>query len=116
LWAYQNTFIDPDIVFFQSRTIELVMITILGGLGTVAGPIVGATVLYWLRDIIWANFLDFHLIVQGLVLILLVLFVPEGIMGIIGDPDSTSLGRLWKRHFGEKEEDEQPVVTTEVQP
>lgn len=116
LWAYQNTFIDPDIVFFESRTIELVMMTILGGLGTVAGPVVGATVLYWLRDIIWANFLDYHLIVQGVMLILIVLFVPEGIMGIIGDPDATSLGRLWKKHFGEKEEDAQPKTTTEVQP
>ncbi|MCO5182499.1 MAG: branched-chain amino acid ABC transporter permease [Anaerolineae bacterium] len=115
LWAYQNTFIDPDIVFFESRTIELVMMTILGGLGTVAGPVVGATVLYWLRDIIWANFLDYHLIVQGIMLILIVLFVPEGIMGIIGDPDSTSLGRLWKKHFGQGEETEQPTTTTEVQ-
>ncbi|MCO5207337.1 MAG: branched-chain amino acid ABC transporter permease [Anaerolineae bacterium] len=115
LWAYQNTFIDPDIVFFESRTIELVMMTILGGLGTVAGPVVGATVLYWLRDIIWANFLDYHLIVQGIMLILIVLFVPEGIMGIIGDPDSTSLGRLWKKHFGQGEETEQPATTTEVQ-
>lgn len=114
LWAYQNTFIDPDIVFFDSRTIDLVMMTILGGLGTVAGPVVGATVLFWLRDIIWANFLDFHLIVQGVLLILIVLFVPEGIMGTLGDPDATSLGRLWKKYFGKQEEEEQPVAT-EVQ-
>ena len=56
MWAYQNTFIDPDVVFFESRTVELVMMTMLGGLGTVAGPVIGATVIYWLRDILWANF------------------------------------------------------------
>jgi branched-chain amino acid transport system permease protein len=99
LWAYQNTFIDPDIVFFEERTVELVMMTMLGGLGTVAGPVIGASSIYWLRDVVWANFLDYHLIVQGLLLILIVLFLPEGIMGTLGDRSSTSLGRLWGRYF-----------------
>jgi branched-chain amino acid transport system permease protein len=104
MWAFQNTFIDPDVVFFEDRTVELVMMTMLGGLGTVAGPVIGATVIYWLRDIVWANFLDYHLIVQGVLLILIVLFVPEGIMGTLGDRSSTSLGRLWGRYLGEGED------------
>lgn len=99
LWAYQNTFIDPDVVFFESRTIELVMMTMLGGLGTVAGPVIGAATIYWLRDVVWANFLQYHLIVQGVLLIGIVLFVPEGIMGTLGDRSGTSLGRLWGRYF-----------------
>ncbi len=103
LWAYQNTFIDPDIVFFESRTVELVMMVMLGGLGTVAGPVVGATVLYWLRDILWANLLQFHLIAQGILLILIVLFVPEGIVGSLGDKTGTSLGRLWGKYFSDTE-------------
>ena len=103
LWAYQNTFIDPDIVFFESRTVELVMMVMLGGLGTVAGPIVGATVLYWLRDVLWANLLQFHLIAQGILLILIVLFVPEGIVGSLGDKTGTSLGRLWGKYFPDHE-------------
>jgi len=102
LWAYQNTFIDPDIVFYQQRTVELVMMSMLGGLGTVAGPVIGASSIYWLRDVVWANFLDYHLIVQGLLLILIVLFLPEGIMGTLGDRSSTSLGRLWGRYFDTK--------------
>lgn len=100
LWAYQNTFIDPDIVFFESRTVEMVMMVMLGGLGTIAGPVVGATVLYWLRDILWANLLQFHLIAQGVILILIVLFLPEGIVGSLGDSSGTSLGRLWSRYAG----------------
>jgi branched-chain amino acid transport system permease protein len=99
LWAYQNTFIDPDIVFAQSRTVELVMMTMLGGLGTVAGPVLGAATIYWLRDVVWANFLDYHLIVEGLLLITIVLFVPEGIMGSFGDKSGTSIGRLWVKYI-----------------
>jgi branched-chain amino acid transport system permease protein len=99
LWAYQNTFIDPDIVFLPSRTVEMVMMTMLGGLGTVAGPVLGASAIYWLRDVVWANFLDYHLMMEGLLLILIVLFVPEGIMGTLGDRSGTTVGRLWGKYI-----------------
>lgn len=98
LWAYQNTFIDPDIVFLPARTVELVMMSMLGGLGTVAGPVIGAALIYWLRDVVWANFIDYHLIVEGLLLIIIVLFVPEGIMGSFGDKSRTNIGRLWAKY------------------
>jgi branched-chain amino acid transport system permease protein len=96
LWAYQNTFIDPDVVFLESRTVELVMMAMLGGLGTVAGPVVGAATIYWMRDVVWANFADYHLMVEGLLMILIVLYMPEGIMGRIGDKSGTSLQRIWR--------------------
>ncbi len=114
LWAFQNTFIDPDIIFFQSRTVDMVMMTMLGGLGTVAGPVLGATLLYWMRDVIWANFLQFHLIVQGIVLILIVLFLPEGIIGTLSDRSGgTSMGRLWGRYFkSQSDEPEEAEVST----
>ncbi|HFC12252.1 MAG TPA: branched-chain amino acid ABC transporter permease, partial [Anaerolineae bacterium] len=86
MWAFQNTFIDPDVVFFEARTLDYVMMTMLGGLGTVLGPAIGAVTLYWMRDVIWANFLDYHLVVEGVLLIIIVLFVPEGIIGTIKDP------------------------------
>ena len=109
LWAYQNTFIDPDIVFFQNRTVELVMMTMLGGLGTVAGPVIGATVIYWMRDIVWANFEQWHLIVEGLLLILIVLFMPEGIIGTLGEKSGTSLRRLWDKWVPSSGGEEQTV-------
>lgn len=114
LWAYQNTFIDPDVVFFESRTVELVMMVMLGGLGTVAGPVIGATLIYWLRDVLWANLLQFHLIAQGIILILIVLFVPEGIVGTLGDDSGTSLGRLWNRYFGAPAADDSTAEEVEV--
>ncbi len=96
-WAWQNTFIDPDVVFIEARTVEMVMMSMLGGLGTVWGPPIGAVVLYFLQDIVWGNLLDYHLMALGVLLILLVLFMPEGILGTLGDPSSTSLGRLLSR-------------------
>jgi len=96
IWAYQNTFIDPDIVFIESRNIELVMMTMLGGMGTVAGPVLGAASIYWMRDVVWANFLQYHLLIEGTLLIVIVLYLPEGIMGRLGDRSGTSLQRLWR--------------------
>jgi branched-chain amino acid transport system permease protein len=108
MWAYMNTFLDADIAFNQNRTIDMVMMTMLGGLGTVAGPVIGSTILYWLRDVLWANFLLFHQIFEGILLIIIVLFVPEGIMGLLDkDSSGTSLNRIVKGWF-KKEPEEHP--------
>jgi len=93
MWAYQNTFVDPDIAFVEVRTIDAVMGTMLGGLGTVMGPILGMSVLYWLREVLWANFLDFHLILQGILLGAIVLYLPKGLIGLFS-PDSSFMRRL----------------------
>ncbi|MDH3679479.1 MAG: branched-chain amino acid ABC transporter permease [Acidimicrobiia bacterium] len=99
MWAYQNTFIDPDIVFLDSRTIEIAIASVLGGLGTIAGPVIGAGLLYWLRDVVWANFLEWHLIVEGLLLIAMVLLLPNGIMGLLGDRSGLDVRQAWARWF-----------------
>lgn len=100
LWAYQNTFIDTDIAFQQTRTIDMVMMSMLGGLGTVSGPVIGSVVLYWLRDAVWSNFLFLHQIFEGILLIILVLFVPEGIMGLFDKNNpGTSINEIANKWF-----------------
>lgn len=99
MWAYQNTYINPSIVFLDSRTTDIVIVNMLGGIGTVAGPVIGAAIVYWLRDIIWANYLQFHLIVEGIILIVIVLFVPDGIMGALGDRSGIGLRQFRDRMF-----------------
>jgi len=100
MWAYQNTFIDADIAFQQTRTIDMVMMSMLGGLGTVAGPVVGSIARSWLRDVVWANFLLYHQIFEGILLIIIVLFVPEGILGLFNkDYSGTSLNRVVRNWF-----------------
>jgi len=109
MWAYQNTYIDVDIAFNQSRTIDMVMMSMLGGLGTTAGPLLGSVVLYWLRDIVWANFLLYHQIFEGILLIIVVLFMPDGIMGIFDkDKNGTSLNRIMSNWFRRTPDNEVP--------
>ncbi|MDH3463920.1 MAG: hypothetical protein OEM32_09885, partial [Acidimicrobiia bacterium] len=93
--------------------VDLVMMTMLGGLGTVAGPVVGAAALYWLRDVVWAAFFDWHLIIQGTLLIGIVLYVPAGLVGILsrGRSSGTTLQRVWGRWLGSRDDD-----TTQEEP
>ncbi|MYD89263.1 MAG: branched-chain amino acid ABC transporter permease [Caldilineaceae bacterium SB0662_bin_9] len=96
-WAWQNTFIDPDVVFIETRTVEMVMMSMLGGLGTVWGPPLGAVVIYVLQTVVWGRLFGIHLLVLGILMVLLVLFLPEGILGTSGRGGGTSIVRLWGR-------------------
>ena len=82
MWAYQNTALEPDTAFVEVRTIDAIMGTMLGGIGTVIGPVVGMGLLFWLREVVWANFLDYHLIVQAFILGFIVLYLPRGVVGL----------------------------------
>ncbi len=100
MWAYQNTFIDPDIVFLDRRTIEMALASVLGGLGTIVGPVIGGGLLYWMRDILWASFLRWHLMIEGAILIIVVLAMPNGIMSFVGNRPDIDVRRLWTRRGG----------------
>lgn len=100
MWAYQNTFIDPDIVFRDSRTIEMALASVVGGLGTIAGPVIGGSLLYWMRDFVWAGFLRWHLVIEGTILIAVVLAMPNGIMGLARDRARLDPRSLWRRRRG----------------
>jgi len=96
-FALQLTFIDPGILFRDQFLVYVAIMATLGGLGTVWGPVLGATVFTLLRDTIWANQGESFLLVFGAVLILLVLFMPEGIVGTVQRGERTVVGRWIRR-------------------
>lgn len=93
LWAYQITFIDPNIVFREVFLVNLALMAVLGGLGTVWGPVLGTAVFVTMRETFWAHLADYHLLFFGVFLIIVVLFMPEGVVGTIQRGDRTVLGR-----------------------
>ncbi len=96
-WAYEITFIDPEIMFRESFLINVALMTVLGGLGTVWGPVVGTVLFLMVRDTLWAEQGNSFLVVFGGFLIVIVLFMPEGIVGTVQRGERTVLGRLIKR-------------------
>jgi branched-chain amino acid transport system permease protein len=79
IYAYWLTYIEPSQAFDMTLNIQFVMAGLLGGLGTIVGPIIGAVVLQFLSEMIWSHFLEIHLGVLGLVIIAVVLFLPNGL-------------------------------------
>jgi branched-chain amino acid transport system permease protein len=74
-------YIDPDAVFPIALSIETVFIAVVGGLGTVMGPIVGAVFLTTVSETFRERFVVGHLIFYGLFMMLVIRFMPEGIWG-----------------------------------
>ncbi len=84
-YAYWLTYVHPDNVLHPVMTDQAVVMALLGGLGTYAGPILGAILLWWIRRLIWV-FLGaetYYFVLLGLLIMFVVAFMPEGIMGLI---------------------------------
>jgi branched-chain amino acid transport system permease protein len=83
--AYKVLYIDPPAVFFVQITIAMALMSMLGGKGTVIGPIVGAVLLYTAQELTWVNFPTAHLIAYGLFIVVVARFMPRGLMGLAID-------------------------------
>ena len=83
--AYKVLYIDPPSVFFVQITIAMALMSMLGGKGTVIGPIVGAVLLYTAQELTWVNFPTAHLIAYGLFIVIVARFMPRGLVGFAID-------------------------------
>lgn len=85
--AMYLTFIEPASMFSLAFSIQIAMFALIGGIGTVPGPVLGAALLVpiteWARASLGASAIGLHGFVYGIVLILFVLFMPNGFMGLI---------------------------------
>jgi branched-chain amino acid transport system permease protein len=83
LFFFKNGNIEPDDAFRLQMSLEVLVMVMLGGMGTVLGPILGAFAFERLRGYLLTSvmFKSLHLAVAGLILLLIVLFVPGGAIG-----------------------------------
>jgi branched-chain amino acid transport system permease protein len=82
LYAVQNRFAAPDFVFFLVSG-EAVIFNVMGGIGTLVGPIFGAATFLLLREFLGRLFGDQfpYLIPLGFIFIAMVIFLPQGLLG-----------------------------------
>jgi branched-chain amino acid transport system permease protein len=82
LYAIQNRFAAPDFVFFLISG-EAVIFNVMGGIGTLVGPIVGAGVFLLLREFLGRLFGEQfpYLIPLGVIFIAIIIFMPQGLLG-----------------------------------
>ncbi len=79
VYAYWITFIDPDAVFQVGTTIQMIILAVFGGAGTVVGPLLGALVLTSVSDWLSAHLVSLAELFHGVIIILVVLFMPRGL-------------------------------------
>ncbi len=81
--AYQNIHVTPGDFFKIDYTLQMIIATIIGGAGTVIGPVLGAAVYQLLSTYIWSRFIELHPTVLGLIIVLFIVFLPRGLMTVI---------------------------------
>jgi branched-chain amino acid transport system permease protein len=87
-------YIDAGIAYGPAVSIEALVAAIVGGMGTMWGPVLGAVVLHLLSDFtrnLFGELPGINMVIYGTVLVLIVIFVPRGIAGI-----GLSVRQLWK--------------------
>jgi branched-chain amino acid transport system permease protein len=83
VYAYWITFIDPDAVFKMTTTIQMIIMAVFGGSGTVLGPLLGAVVLSSVSELLATQLATLAELFYGVIIILVVLFMPKGLFDLI---------------------------------
>jgi branched-chain amino acid transport system permease protein len=82
-YAYYGNYVNPNGVFSTAISFEMFVMTFLGGAGTMWGPVIGAVVLYLLEEISRSVVQQGFYIFPALLLIIVFIFMPKGILGMI---------------------------------
>lgn len=80
--ATRWTYIDPSIAFNPLFSFMPVLMAIFGGIGSITGQIIGATVLTLLADFLLTEFPYYYMLIYGIILVVVILFLPSGVVGL----------------------------------
>ena len=92
IMATRWTYIDPKIAFNPLISFLPVLMAIFGGMGQLYGPIIGAAIFTYLEEVLITRLPYYYMLIFGIIMIVAILYMPEGIVGLIQ--------KLWKRISG----------------
>ncbi|MEM8550770.1 MAG: branched-chain amino acid ABC transporter permease [Pseudomonadota bacterium] len=87
LYASWVFYIEPPDVFSVLTSVKPVVMALLGGAGTVLGPVIGAILFLAMEEIVWRNLLQVHAAALGIIIVILIFFLPNGLLGLIRQGD-----------------------------
>jgi len=94
IWATKLTYIDPYVAFNPTFSFMPVLMAIFGGMGQIYGPIIGAAIFAYLQETLQTEFPYIYTLIFGFVLVAAILYLPNGIIGL--------MQKLWRRISGGK--------------
>ena len=89
VYAYYSSFIAPEEVFKIDRTLQAILATVLGGAGTVAGPIVGGMLFQLVSTFLifskpfGIDLGQFHVTIMGIFIVLVIIYTPRGVIDLV---------------------------------
>jgi branched-chain amino acid transport system permease protein len=83
IYARYAIFLDPGSVFAFQTGISILLMPVIGGIGTVWGPVLGGVIFGVVEEELVVNFPRIHLLLYGVLLILIILFEPDGLIGLL---------------------------------
>lgn len=95
LYVQVFQYIDPGIAYGPHTSVEALVAAIVGGLGTLWGPVLGALALHLLADVtrnLFGALPGINMVIYGAVLVIIVMFAPRGLLGM-----GRSVRALWQR-------------------
>ena len=84
IMATRWTYIDPGIAFNPLFSFMPVLMAIFGGMGEIYGPVLGAVIFAYLEELLITKFPYYYMLIFGTVLVLVIIFLPTGLSGLIG--------------------------------
>jgi len=100
VYAYWFSYIDPPTVFDVMWVVKMFVMILIGGAGTVFGPVIGAFILETISELVWSKFIFLHLGILGTLIIIIVMFMPAGLINLV------TTGRGFRNIFKKKKERE----------
>lgn len=85
-YAQYYLYIDPNIAFGNAVSVKAITPCIIGGVGTVFGPIIGSVIIEPISELtnsLLSKFIGMNMVVYGLILVVVILAMPKGVLGLI---------------------------------
>jgi len=112
IYAWHVSYIDPVTAFATQVDLTAIVAVLLGGAGTVWGPLVGGVTLSLLAEFLWARFPFVHTGLFGGLVIVTVLFLPKGLVDAFRRCGWMAPGRTFLRRLAAREAALQPAPGT----
>jgi branched-chain amino acid transport system permease protein len=87
-YAFQQVTIFPERLFDVDITVLMVVMVVIGGSGTVLGPLLGAVILQFLSEWLRQNYTEVHTLILGVIIIIAVVLLPQGLVNYVREARS----------------------------
>lgn len=85
VYAFSLGYITTSSVFRTDLSLNMIVYSLLGGMGTLLGPVLGAALMAFLTQVVLGDFLQIHMMLTGAIIVLFVFVLPKGIIGAVPD-------------------------------